>query len=137
MNRTFREKSLWLVLVGLAVVYGSYFIWVLPSSGPSVRPEQVAGFVAAVVVLVIVQVVGHTVLAILDRRTDPDERDREITLRGARNGSLVLATGVFAALCVSLVAQGNFLFTHILLAFWVMAELVDAGSQLVLYRRWG
>ena len=44
---------------------------------------------------------------------------------------------VLVALCVSLVAEGNFLFTHVLLAFWVLAELVDIGSQLVLYRRWG
>ncbi len=136
MSLTFREKSLWLVMGGLVAVYGLYFMWVLPAHGPTVLPQQVATFVAAVVLLVVVQVVGHTVLAILDRRTETDERDRAITLRGARNGSLVLATGVFVAICVSLVSEGNFLFTHVMLAFWVLAELVDIGSQLVLYRRW-
>lgn len=133
---TFREKSLWLVGGSLAVVFGLYYAWVLPAAGPDVGPEQVFAFAAVVVLLVVLQVVGHAVLAAADRRTESDERDREITLRGARNGSLVLGVGVFASLCVALVSEGDFLFTHVLLGFWVLAELVEIGSQLLLYRRW-
>jgi hypothetical protein len=47
----------------------------------------------------------------------------------------VLATGVFLALCAAMVTQGNFVFTHLLLGFWVLAQLVEIGSQLYLYRR--
>jgi hypothetical protein len=32
---------------------------------------------------------------------------------------------------------GNFAFTHVLLGAWVLAQLVETGSQLWLYRREG
>jgi len=47
----------------------------------------------------------------------------------------VLATGVFLALCTALLTNGNFLFMHVLLAFWVLAQLAEIGSRLFLYRR--
>jgi hypothetical protein len=137
MSLTFREKSLWLVAGSLVVVYGLYFAWALPGHGPRVLPRYVVAFVAAAVLLVLLQIVGHIVLAITDRHTDTDERGRQIALRGARNGYFVLAVGVFVSICLALLSEGNFLFTHVLLAFWVLAELVDAGSQLILHRRWG
>jgi hypothetical protein len=137
VNLSFQEKSLWVQGLSLLAVYGLYFGLVIP--GPpfptQVRPEHVGLFVGMVVLLVIAQIVGHSVIAVLDRRTVADERDRLIALQGARNGSFVLATGVFLALCAALLTEGNFLFMHLLLAFWVLAHLVEIGSQLVLYRR--
>jgi hypothetical protein len=135
MDLSFQEKSLWLLFLSLIAVFGSYFATVLPTDAVNVMPQQIALFVGTVVLLVILQIVGHIVIAIVDRRTDTDERDRLIGLKGTRNASYVLATGVFFALCTALVTQGNFLFTHLLLAFWVLAQLVEIGSQLVLYRR--
>jgi hypothetical protein len=85
--------------------------------------------------LVITQIVGHIVLAIVDRRTETDERDRLIELKGTRNASYVLVSGVFLALCAALLTEGNFIFMHVLLGFWVLAQLVEIGSQLFLYRR--
>lgn len=58
-----------------------------------------------------------------------------IALKGTRNGSFVLATGVFVALCAAVFTNGNFVFTHVLLGFWVLAQLVEIASQLHLYRR--
>lgn len=132
---TFQEKSLWLMFVSLVAVFGFYFVTVLPTEAKDVMPNQMALFVFAVVVLVVMAIVGHIVIAIVDRRTETDERDRLIGLKGTRNGAYVLATGVFLALCTALVTEGNFLFTHVLLAFWVLAQLVETGSQLFLYRR--
>ncbi|MFZ2486643.1 MAG: hypothetical protein WAZ19_00860 [Anaerolineae bacterium] len=135
MNVTFQEKSLWVMLVGLLAAFGFYFATVLPGHAANVLPQQVVLFVLAVVFLVVIQIVGHALLAGLDRNTATDERDWLIALKGTRNGSYVLATGVFAALCAALLIPGNFVFTHILLAFWVLAQLVEIGSQLLLYRR--
>ena len=135
MNLSFREKSLWLMLVSLVGVFTFYFATVLPSHAINVAPSQVAMFVLAVVILVIVAVMGHIVIAIVDRRAAADERDRLVELKGKRNASYVLATGVFFALCVPLFTTGTFLFTHLLLGFWVLAELVDIGSQLRLLRQ--
>ena len=135
MDLSFREKSLWLMFVTLIVAFGFYFLTVLPPGAANVRPPEVILFVVALVFLVLMQIVGHVVIAIMDRRTDEDERDRLIELKGTRNASYVLATGVFFALCAALLSDGNFVFTHLLLAFWVLAQLVEIGSQLVLHRR--
>lgn len=135
MEMTFREKSLWLVGSSLVLVYGLYFWRVLPSAGVDVLPTQVGAFAGAVVLLVIIQVVGHALIAIQDRRTAPDERDRLIGLIGDRNGAFTLAAGVFLSLGLAVFTRGNFLFTHVLLACWVLASLVSIGTSLWLYRR--
>jgi hypothetical protein len=135
MGPSFQEKSLWLTFVSLIGVFGFYFATVLPGQSADVRPDQVVWFGLAVAVLVITQVVGHITIALADRRTTTDERDRLIGFKGTRNAAYVLATGVFLALCLALVADGNFVFTHVLLGFWVLAQLVETGSQLFLHRR--
>jgi amino acid transporter len=135
MNRSFQEKSLLLVFLSLIVVFCLYFAFVLPAESGRVLPHQVALFAAVIVLFVVIQVVGHVVLALVDRRHETDERDRIIELKGTRNGAYVLGVGVFVSICVALVTEGNFLFTHVLLAFWVLAHLVEIGSQLVLYQR--
>lgn len=135
MSPSFQEKSLWVMLVGIIAAFSFYFASVLPTSAVNVMPEQIVYFVLAVVFLVITQIVGHIVIATMDRRSEQDERDRLIALKGIRNGDYVLATGVFLALCVALLTNGNFVFTHVLLGSWVLAQLVEIGSQLFLYRR--
>jgi hypothetical protein len=132
---TFTEKSLGLVGGSLALVFGLYFWWVLPAPGPDILPGQVVFFGAMVAVLVALQVAGHALIAIRDRRVTTDERDRLIGLIGQRNGGFVLATGVFLSLCVAVFTSGNFLFMHVLLAFWVLAELTSIATKLWLYRR--
>ena len=135
MNFSFREKSLWLMFIGLVVIFAFYFATVLPSNATNVEPRHMAMFVLAVVVLAIVAAVGHIIIAIVDRRTTTDERDRLIELKGKRNASYVMVTGVFLALCIPLLTTGTFLFTHVLLGFWVLAQLVEIGSQLFLLRQ--
>ena len=135
MDLSFQEKTLWLMLVALVVAFAFYFASVLPSASADVLPQQVVLFVVATAVLVVVQVAGHIVIAARGGATGTDERDDLIGLKGARNAGYVLATGVFAALCVALVKPGNFAFTHVLLAFWLLAELIEIGSQLYLHRR--
>lgn len=134
MALSFQEKSLWLMFVTLVGGFAFYVVTVFPTGAVNVMPHQVVFFGLAVVMLVIIQVVGHIVIAIVDRHTETDERDRLIELKGTRNAAYVLATGVFLALCAALLTEGNFIFTHVLLGFWVLAHLVEIGSQLILYR---
>jgi hypothetical protein len=47
----------------------------------------------------------------------------------------VLAAGVFCSLSAALVTTGSFVFMHLLLGFWVVAQMVETGTQLFLYRR--
>lgn len=132
---TFQEKGRWLLFVSLTAVVGIYFVSVLPPTSADVTGRQVSAFVGVVVLLVVLEALGTAVLALLDRHHEVDERDRRITLLGQRNGSYVLAAGAFTAIATALLTEGDFLFVHVLLAFWVLSELVSLGSQLYLYRR--
>lgn len=137
MGLSFQEKSLWLMFVSLIATMGFYFHFALTVRLPTenVGPLHVGLFAAAVVILVIMQIVGHILIAIVDRRSETDERDHLIELKGTRNAAYVLATGVFLTLSAALVFEGNFVVTHLLLGFWVLSQLVEIASQLVLYRR--
>lgn len=137
MGQSFQQKSLWLMFVSLVVGFGSYFAGVLPATSAEIGPQHVARFAGAVGVLVVFQVLGHVVIALFDRRPGTDERDRLYGLLGSRAASYVLATGIFAALCAALLTEGNFIFSHLLLAAWVLAQLVEIGTQLLLYQRGG
>lgn len=135
MSRSFQEKSSWVTLATVVVVFGFYFAVSLPGATVDIRPHQVFRFTGFVVILAAIQVIGHVAIALHDRRTQTDERDRLIALRGTRNGAYVLSAGVFGALCVGLLVPGNFAFMHALLGAWVVAQLVETGSRLWLYRR--
>ena len=140
MNLSFREKSLWLLLLSLIVAFGVYLASILPLRLANVAPTHVGSFVGMLILLVIIQVVGQTLLAIASRRElaspiQSDERDTLIKLKSMRLASYVLATGVFVSICVALLVPGNFAFVHVLLAFWVLAQAVEIVFQLVLYRR--
>jgi hypothetical protein len=139
---SFHEKTLWLQGATLTAVFIIYFAYALDAHALDVRPEHVAAFTGMVVLLVLAQVAGAIALKVGEKiagqsedRIDTDERDRLIGLKGTRNGSFVLATGVFCSLCLAVISHGNFAFTHTLLAFWVLAQLVEIGTQLFLYRR--
>lgn len=141
---SFREKSLWVMLLGLAGASAFYCYTVASVNqvlqpdiawrAMSVLPPMVALFIVAVVGLAVFSVIGHVVMVIVDRRTEEDERDRLIALKGEQIGGYVLACGVFFALCLAVISPGNFLFTHLLLAFWVLAQMAEYIAQLVIYR---
>lgn len=140
MPVTFQEKSLWVTFVGLLSAFAAYFSLayasILPTSAAKdLLPHQAALFMVTTLLLVIVLVAGHVAIAVIDRHSQTDERDRRIALKGGRNGSYVLACGVFLSLCTALLTEGNAIMAHVLLGFWVLAQAVEIVSQLILYRR--
>lgn len=140
MSITFREKSLWLLLVSLCVTFGIYFVLALPTASSQIESADVAAFIGIVVVLVVVQIIGHALLGMASRRelaakVQSDERDTLVRLKGSQWGSYVLAVGVFCSLGVGVFVAGNFAFVHVLLAFWVLAQATEYATQLVFYRR--
>ena len=147
MDMSFREKSIWVMSGGLllaSVIYAYAVSSVnlaaqadVPWQELRVLPPMVFLFATAVALLTVFAVIGHLVLAVTDRRGVEDERDRRIGLKGARVGGIVLACGVFFALCLAVLTTGNFWFSHVLLGFWVLAQLAEYLTQLVLYRRAG
>jgi hypothetical protein len=119
------------------VVYGFYFLTVLPPVSPDVLPNQVVLFTVLLVPLILFFIVRAIVAVVTDRRSEVegDERDRLVELKGIRNGAYVLGTGTFAAIACALLADGNFWFLHVLFASLVISELVESAIQLCYYRR--
>jgi hypothetical protein len=136
MEFTFKEKSLMLMFTTTALAFGYYFIAILPQARVDVGVENIALFVAVLVIMVIIQVAGHIVIAVVDRPDEEtDERDRLIALKSVRNSAYLLGTGVITSIGCALTTDGNFIFVHVLFAFLVMAQLLEYGSQLYFYRR--
>ena len=131
---TFREKSLWVQVVSTIVLYAYYF-WRAVSIGDGDPGQAGALFGGVVVVMIVVQIIVHTVLARHRRPEDADERDRRVAIRGARNAYYVLMAGVWGALGLIAMTAKPFWVAHAALLAIVIAELVRCASQLVYYRR--
>jgi hypothetical protein len=132
-NLTFREKTLWLILVTTAVVYAVYF-WRAVSIGAA-NPGRVGGlFVEAVILVIVLQIAGSIVIAIRARPQRADERDRQTAVAATRNAYLVLFVGTWFALGVAALTLGAFWIVHVLLLAVVLAELTRWASELYYYR---
>lgn len=123
------------MLTSLVVAFGTYFATTLPGHGSRVGSDQIIRFATAIGVVIILQIIGHILITIVDRRTELDERDQLIGLKGTRNGNIVLTVGVFLSLATAVLVEGNFAFTHVLLGFWIVSQIVEIVSQLIHYHR--
>ena len=141
MDLTFQEKSLWISLITTVVMFGIYFFLAFNIIlNPDVEgiPERFsigALFTLVVIVVVIIEAVTHTLLAIINKPDKEDERAKLVSLKATRNGAIVLAIGVwlsFASLAFSSMAP--MLVAHLLLSSFILAEIVRFSSQLVYFR---
>lgn len=136
---SFKAKTTALMLVALTIVYGWYFIQLLPEiAGTPVAEIGYQGAMFATVVLfVILFVAGMIVLAVVDRHQadDEDERDRLIERRGDQVGGYVLAVAALAGMGLAMVEGAYFWIANALLAGLVLSELVKGIVMLAAYRR--
>lgn len=136
---TFKAKTTAIMLVTLTIVYGWYFIQMLPEIAET--PVSEIGYqgvmLATVVLFVILFVAGMIVLAAADRRQadDEDERDQLIERRGDQVGSYVLLVAALAAMALAMVEGDYFWIANALLAGLVLSELVKGVVMLAAYRR--
>ena len=142
---SFQEKSAWGVLLGLAIVSWFYFpaaFAVVASTGNAVPLVALIAF--GVAVLVVIEVVYHTVIAVESPREAGvvDERDRLIDLKAERNGGFALGLSLFW-LIGWIIAQsilGAYPVPQPLeIVVWMMlaitfAEMVKLLSQIIYYR---
>jgi hypothetical protein len=137
MELSFREKSQWLVIVAMPVVYGYYFYRVLPPSGPEITSEHISLFLGLLVPLVAIFIVGAAVMALGGgaESIQDDERDRLIALKSLRNAHYILASGAVLSVSCALFTEGNFWFAHLMLATLVLAQLLESSSRLFYYRQ--
>ena len=137
----FHEKSNLAMLAILTLVFGIYFLWLMPQMAAA-DPLPPAAAVAGVLipfVLCLVMLTGavHLVFKLRDWKEtgEPDERARLIETRAEARAGFVLALGVFGALTLLLVGAAPFWIANALLGALVLAELVKGMLRAVGYRR--
>lgn len=137
MNASFEEKSVWIQLMGLAVVlvgYGAVAGRMLWGGVVHIAP-YVPVFAVTLALLVALMIVGHSVAAITSRPEGRDERDKLIVWRAESNAGWVLGVGVFAALAGLIVSIENVWIAHMLLLAIFLSEISKLMFQIIYYRR--
>lgn len=136
---SFQVKSAIAMTGALAVVYGAYFAivarWLTVTPADEIVYQPL--LIVAIVPLVVLAVVSHVAIALANpKEADAsDERDRLIALRGERVGGHVLTVGVFGGLVLAMAEPPPFYIAHTLPLAWVLAELVEDATRIVLYQR--
>jgi hypothetical protein len=133
---SFREKSAWISLLSIALIYGVYF-------GSVIHAGPHAGFhfgslLATVIALTVAQIVLHIVIAITapkDAKAPRDEREKLIELKASRFAYSGLATAVAVACFFGALDPPIVFNTNALLFVLVTAELMRSGCQIIQYRR--
>lgn len=133
---SFREKSAWISLLSIAVIYGVYF-------GSVIHAGPHAGFhfgslLTTVIALIVAQIALHIVIAIAapkDAKAPRDEREKLIELKASRFAYSGLATAVAMACFFGALDPPIVFNTNALLFVLVTAELMRSGSQIIQYRR--
>ncbi|MEM7199484.1 MAG: hypothetical protein AAF628_04410 [Planctomycetota bacterium] len=134
---SFEEKSVWIQLASLVLALGGYFYVAGSMLGAGERALSPFAplFVTAVVLMVVINIVGHVASAIASRPELRDERDRLIGWRAESASSWLLAIGIFAAISAMLCDFDNVWTAHVLLLALFFAELLRCVLQLLFYRR--
>ena len=135
----FRETSAW-IMSGALLLCGAFYGLVVVGASMGIgriAPPFPPVVVLAVILLIIISVVGHTVAAILnpkDANARSDEREKAIANRAGHLSGMTLGFGVVASLCVYLFCYDGFLLFHSVAASLFVAQLTEYATQIVLYR---
>ena len=137
---SFREKSIWISLLATILVFGYYFANAFSAlTSFNIDNRGLIGlFIGVVVLMIIVEVVLNTILAIASRNQageTEDERDNLIRLKSTRISYLVLVFGVWAAAMSLLLSASPLAMANIIIFFFILAEIVGFSTQLFYYRK--
>ena len=138
------ELPLLVSLLGVAVMFGSYFFYVFANL------EDITGglqrFLGAVIALVIVEIIVHSLAAAQRAEGRYDERDKAIQRAASRWGYGVMAVGIWLVigqLALGMIFQqawinsyfSGYLLANVLFMVFIVSELVNITSRLLYYRR--
>lgn len=137
MDASFEEKSARIQLSSLVLALAGYGLVAgrMAAAGVEALPAYAAVFGVAVVVIVAVHVLGHTVAALTGRVDRGDERDRVIARRAESRSGWLLGVGVIAALLGLVAGVAALWIAHALLLALFASEILRLTLQLVDYRR--
>jgi hypothetical protein len=134
---SFREKSAWITLIAILVVFVLFALHAPNLSDPGLWEVHI--LLACIVAFMVIELVAYIVLRLRyseDARTPKDERERLIDLKAIRLAARVYVIGSFLAVFfgLHLAHDGRAIGSLVLLAF-VIAEVVNYGARIYYYRR--
>lgn len=137
MLPSFEERSAWVQLLGLGLTLGAYFMFAGSMLARGVR--EMAPFIAVLavcmVLLILVQIAGHIVAAVVGKPEDADERDRLIGWKAEARSSWVLGAGVFCGItALAFSVEAVWVANGLLLSLFA-SEMLKLVLQVVSYRR--
>ena len=137
MNKSFHEKSIWISLATISLIFGYYFVRVfkMASQDQINVVESIVLLISVIVMVIIVEVVFHIILALRTRPEAQDERDRLIELKATRNAYFVLVFGIFLPIACIAASVRPFIVAHVIMFIFVLSEIAQFLSQLFYYRR--
>ena len=137
MEMSFREKSAWISVVLIVLVFGPYF-WLVGRSFAGVGHVHAGTQFALITVFIVLEIVVHIAIAIQsprDARAPKDEREILIDLRATRTAFYVLFGGALFSIFTMHFRLNVWQISQMMLLSIVVAELVKFGRQIVLFRR--
>ena len=137
MEMSFREKSAWISLVLIVLVFGPYF-WLVGQSFAGQTHVHGGTQFALILLFVVLEIVLHIAVAIQsprDAEAPSDERDNLIDLRATRVAFYVMFGGALISIFTLQFPVSVWTLSQFVLFSSVVAELVKFGSQIVFYRR--
>lgn len=135
---TFHEKSAWITLVAIVLFGGAYFLHVPWTLTPEFNPVLWKGFVYCLVAFLVLEVVGHLVLALRSPReaqAPRDEREQLINLKAIRLAAYVYVVGSFAAVFTLHHGANGLAIGNLVLLAFVVAQIVNYTARIVYHRR--
>ena len=138
------ELPLLVSLLDVVIMFSSYFVYVFANL------EDITGglqrFLGAVIALVIVEIIVHSLAAAQRAEGRYDERDKAIQRAASRWGYGVMAVGIWLVigqLALGMIFQqawinsyfSGYLLANVLFMVFIVSELVNITSRLLYYRR--
>src|SRR5262245_49158822 len=137
MEMSFREKSAWISLSLIVLVFGPYFFLVARSFAGAGHVHAGTQF-ALITLFVVLEIVVHIAIAVQsprDARAPKDEREILIDLMATHTAFYVLFAGALASIFTMHFRFNVWQLSQCMLLSIVVAELVKFARQIVFFRR--
>jgi hypothetical protein len=135
---SFREKSAWITLISILLVFVLYILHVPNIFDPDPGVWELHVVLLTITTFIVIEVIAHVVLYLRfpkDARTPKDERERLIDLKATRLAAYVFVLGTFIAIMTPHFGVSGFaVMLYVIFAF-VIAEVVNYAARIIYYRR--
>jgi hypothetical protein len=137
MSKSFQEKSVWISLIAVSLIFGYYFVRIFQmiSKNQIDVVKNAVLFISVVIMVVVTEIIFHIIVAVRTRPEAKDERDRIIELKATRNAYFILIAGVFLSFVCLAFSLQSFIIVHVIMFFFVLSEIAKFISQLFYYKR--